>query len=179
MSSVTSSAGARTETTTSPATKRPLNGEDNDFSSPNKRVKTPGSLVLSGIGNVEPDVMVPKDNFCPAALTSSASDQLSSLQSLLDFSSASLEDASSISSRFDAIADKLLNDFYLTVQRITGSSGDKRSDDSVKSVTGCGEGAMIMHHLQILELEFYLVKEGSHEDPFTHAAEEQRFCGKW
>ena len=31
----------------------------------------------------------------------------------------------------------------------------------------------------ILELEMYLKKEGIHEDPFTHASDEQRVAGNW
>ena len=31
----------------------------------------------------------------------------------------------------------------------------------------------------ILEIEFYLLKEGCHEDPYTHGAEEQRSSGRW
>ena len=34
-------------------------------------------------------------------------------------------------------------------------------------------------HYEILELEFYLYKEGIHEDPFTHASNEQSESGRW
>ena len=32
---------------------------------------------------------------------------------------------------------------------------------------------------EILELEFYLYKPGSHADPFTHRSAEQRRSGQW
>jgi hypothetical protein len=32
---------------------------------------------------------------------------------------------------------------------------------------------------ELLEFEFYLVKEDSHSDPFTHDGEDQRLLGAW
>ena len=79
--------------------------------------------------------------------------ELMLLQSL-DFSS--LYCTSTISERFDHVARSLLHDFHLIVK-----SGH------VETV------------FEILELEFYLWKDGCHEDPFTHGSEEQKICGKW
>ncbi|GLB34382.1 hypothetical protein LshimejAT787_0112660 [Lyophyllum shimeji] len=76
------------------------------------------------------------------------------LQHALDFSS--LNSTSTISERFDLVGHALLHDFHLVVQC-----------DSVETP------------FEILELEFYLLKDGCHEDPFTHGSEEQKFSGRW
>ncbi|KAG6886731.1 hypothetical protein C0995_005393 [Termitomyces sp. Mi166 len=72
----------------------------------------------------------------------------------LDFST--LHSTSTISDRFDHVGRSLLYDFHLVVK-----SGHEETV------------------FEILELEFYLRKDGYHEDPFTHGSEEQRVCGKW
>lgn len=76
------------------------------------------------------------------------------LPSLLDFTHANT--TSEISLRFDQLGAALLHDY-----RIVANSGKKKSE------------------YEILELEFYLIKPGCHEDPFTHGAEEQRRSGNW
>ncbi|KAG6906493.1 hypothetical protein DXG01_013672 [Tephrocybe rancida] len=76
------------------------------------------------------------------------------LQQSLDFSA--LNTVSTISERFDLIGHALLHDFHLIVK------------------SGSRETAF-----EILELEFYLRKDGCHEDPFTHGSEEQRVSGRW
>ncbi|KAJ2931063.1 hypothetical protein H1R20_g6057, partial [Candolleomyces eurysporus] len=60
--------------------------------------------------------------------------------------------------RFDAVAKALLCDYYLVVE----------PDKDAKSTK-----------LEIMELEFYVQKEGFHEDPFTHGSEEQKVAGRW
>jgi hypothetical protein len=77
-----------------------------------------------------------------------------SLQKLLDFTAPN--DLSTLSNQFDQVANALLHDFHLVVR-----SGDTETE------------------FQILELEFYLLKAGCHEDPFTHGSEEQKIGGKW
>ncbi len=76
------------------------------------------------------------------------------LPSLLDFTNANT--TSEISLRFDQLGTALLHDYH-----IVATSGKKKSE------------------YEILELEFYLIKPGPHEDPFTHGSEEQRRSGKW
>ena len=86
--------------------------------------------------------------------TAESSSESIKLQQLLDLST--LAQVSGISSRFDAIADELLHRYHIQV-----SSGG------------------IVTKFEILELEFYLYKIGSHEDPFTHGSNEQRKSGQW
>ncbi|OCH89999.1 hypothetical protein OBBRIDRAFT_793711 [Obba rivulosa] len=81
-------------------------------------------------------------------------DDEASLSDLLDFSQ--LSSTTAIHDRFEEIASTLLLDF-----RIVIDTPGKR------------------HEYEILELEFYLRKPGCHEDPFTHASEEQRRSGQW
>ncbi|KAI0677738.1 hypothetical protein C8Q78DRAFT_107514 [Trametes maxima] len=76
------------------------------------------------------------------------------LTELLDFSALDTEDA--ISARFEDIASEILHNY-----RIEIAAGDKTEQ------------------LDVLELEFYLYKSGSHEDPFTHASAEQSQAGRW
>jgi len=40
------------------------------------------------------------------------------------------------------------------------------------------EGETTTHHLELLEIEFYLVKPG-HVDPYCHASAEQDVAGRW
>ena len=77
------------------------------------------------------------------------------LTNLLDFSA--LTSPSDINIRFGQLADCLISGHYLLLKH-----GD------------------LEHEFDIIELEFYLQKSGCHEDPFTHAADEQnRYCGQW
>lgn len=76
------------------------------------------------------------------------------LQKLLDFTKP--DNLSDISDQFNKVANALLHDFHLVVK--------------------CGDTET---QFQILELEFYLLKSGCHEDPFTHGTEEQKFGGRW
>jgi hypothetical protein len=77
----------------------------------------------------------------------------SGLQELLDLTSVSGDQ--DISSRFDAIARSLLHDYRLCVEL-----------DGKKTA------------FELLEIEFYLRKEG-HYDPFCHGTDEQNTSGKW
>ncbi|KAI0321966.1 hypothetical protein OF83DRAFT_1096699 [Amylostereum chailletii] len=81
------------------------------------------------------------------------------LDVLLDFSSTALSSTSSITERFDCIAELLFTRYRLVVN-LLGTSTSREEYD-------------------ILEVEFYLDKEGCHEDPYTHGAEEQRVGGQW
>ena len=76
------------------------------------------------------------------------------LSSLLDFSH--LSSQADIYSRFTQLSQSLLNHHTLLLLR---------------------QGLEIEY--DILEIEFYLLKEGCHEDPYTHGAEEQRSSGRW
>ncbi|KAF8629280.1 hypothetical protein AX15_003538 [Amanita polypyramis BW_CC] len=76
---------------------------------------------------------------------------------------ADLENASqdTIQARFESIANAILCDYDLVV-------GSPSSTGVTTTAT-----------YQVLELEFYLWIEGTHEDPFTHGSEEQRIGGQW
>ncbi|KAI0782542.1 hypothetical protein C8Q75DRAFT_886138 [Abortiporus biennis] len=74
----------------------------------------------------------------------------------LDFTG--LDTLDDISTRFDEIGRLLLSDYELVVS----------SEIGVEDVA-----------YQILELEFYLLQHGIHEDPFTHGTVEQSQSGKW
>jgi hypothetical protein len=76
------------------------------------------------------------------------------LPQLLDFTTISA--LPEISNRFDEIAKALLQEYHIYV-----------------SCNGT------VTELEILECEFYLLKAGMHEDPFTHGSEEQRQSGRW
>lgn len=76
------------------------------------------------------------------------------LMELVDFSA--LESQQDISARFELLASELLHNYRLEVTH----------EEKIE-------------HLEILELEFYLYKSGSHEDPFTHASAEQSQAGRW
>lgn len=77
-----------------------------------------------------------------------------SFQQLLDFTE--LNATSEISTRFGQIARALLHDFHLVVR--------------------CGNMDSLF---EIMELEFYLRKDGCHEDPFAHGSEDQKISGRW
>lgn len=85
---------------------------------------------------------------------SSSSEPIVPLETLLDLSN--VENQEELQVRFDAVAKALLCDYHLVVTR----PGDQTK-------------------LEIMELEFYVQKEGFHEDPFTHGSEEQRVAGRW
>ncbi|KAK2463728.1 hypothetical protein APHAL10511_004221 [Amanita phalloides] len=81
------------------------------------------------------------------------------LEDLLDISE--LCGAQEIDTRFEAIANVILCDYHLVVE----------SSQEVGSRTET--------RYEVLELEFYLWMDDSHEDPFTHGSEEQRVSGRW
>ena len=78
------------------------------------------------------------------------------LETLLDFDKLVSEDE--ICQRFEAIAQAL---FFRYRIRITNPES--------KNTT---------HHLELLEIEFYLIKPG-HVDPYCHASAEQDVAGRW
>ena len=80
----------------------------------------------------------------------------SDLPILLDFTHAN--STSEISARFDQLGTALLHDYQIVA--IHGTNNRQSL-------------------YEVLELEFYLIKPGSHEDPFTHGSEEQRRSGRW
>ena len=82
-------------------------------------------------------------------------DLTDSLEELLDIASDIAHDA--LEAQFQAIANAILFDHELVVDSST--TGETR--------------------YQVLEMEFYLWIESTHEDPFTHGNEEQRVSGKW
>ena len=83
------------------------------------------------------------------------SEDRDSLEELLDIPSDIAHDA--LDARFQTIANAILFDYELVVGSST--AGETR--------------------YQVLEVEFYLWIESTHEDPFTHGNEEQRVSGKW
>ena len=76
------------------------------------------------------------------------------LSDLLDLSR--LVSLAELDARFRLIAQELLHGHFIEIR----TASDKE-------------------HYEILELEFYLYKEGIHEDPFTHASNEQSESGRW
>ncbi|KAI5115966.1 hypothetical protein M0805_000609 [Coniferiporia weirii] len=100
----------------------------------------------------------------PRAGTSSqprldSTDTIGALPALLDFTAVSSHaDAHSC---FDQIARLLLHDYLLVVTTQLSSAEPRRIE------------------YEFLEVEFYLRKEGVHEDPFTHGSQEQRSSGNW
>lgn len=76
------------------------------------------------------------------------------ISALLDFTQLSTSHA--IQERFDDIAKSLLHDNLLCITTPEGETS-----------------------YAILEIEMYLKKETVHEDPFTHASDEQRVSGNW
>jgi len=77
------------------------------------------------------------------------------LEILLDFDNLVSED--DMCKRFEAIAQALF--FHYRIRIINHESGDTT-------------------HLELLEIEFYLIKPG-HADPYCHASAEQDVAGRW
>lgn len=73
-----------------------------------------------------------------------------------------------LKTRFDAIADALLSQFRLRITRVLPQTEE-----------GVSERKLVHEDLQLMEIEFYLISPGVHEDPFTHSAPEQRFNLCW
>jgi hypothetical protein len=92
----------------------------------------------------------------PTGNNNELNDAKDNLEALLDLSG--IENQSQMQERFDKVAEALLCDYYLVV--------DPDKDGGSTKV-------------EIMELEFYVQKEGFHEDPFTHGSEEQRVAGRW
>jgi hypothetical protein len=71
-----------------------------------------------------------------------------------------------VEARFQLIANALFNDYRLKIHRVPkdGSSETKQSKDT---------------YLQVMEMEFYLIMPGVHEDPFCHGSVEQEQSGIW
>ena len=81
-------------------------------------------------------------------------DKRPSLEDLLDLTA--ISDHAQLTERFDQVARALLYDYYMVVNQPGKST-----------------------KLEIMEMEFYVQKEGFHEDPFTHGSEEQKIAGRW
>ncbi|KAH8814574.1 hypothetical protein DL96DRAFT_1534931 [Flagelloscypha sp. PMI_526] len=86
--------------------------------------------------------------------TTSTSTSWDWLLTLLDVSS--LKTQPELQDRFEEIAKALLNDIHLVVV-----DNDKETA------------------LELLEIEFYLIYPGIHDDPFTHGGREQGVTGNW
>ena len=72
----------------------------------------------------------------------------------------------------------------LDFSTITSHSDINAQSEQLADALLCGYHLLLKHEeleyeFEILELEFYLQKSGCHEDPFTHAADEQRYSGRW
>lgn len=76
------------------------------------------------------------------------------LLALLDFSDVTSH--ATVDARFQEIASKLLRDYLLVYSTPSSEST-----------------------FEVLEIEFYLIKPQTHEDPFTHGSEEQSQSGRW
>ena len=91
-------------------------------------------------------------------LSSTSNDTVATipLETLLDFDNLVSED--DICARFEAIARALF--FHYRIRIINPESENTT------------------HHLELLEIEFYLIKPG-HADPYCHASAEQDVAGRW
>ncbi|KAI0059517.1 hypothetical protein BV25DRAFT_1829053 [Artomyces pyxidatus] len=85
-----------------------------------------------------------------------------SLLRFLDFTSPTLSSDATVSSHFDEIAEHLLRHTRIVCQVPAAKSVDDAEEE-----------------YKILELEFYLIKNEFHRDPYAHDHEEQRICGQW
>ncbi|KAI0684964.1 hypothetical protein BC835DRAFT_1386837 [Cytidiella melzeri] len=85
---------------------------------------------------------------------------------LLDFTTQNT--SADILSQFSAIAEILLHQVHLRV-----TSAGSQNASTRREVDGTTTD------YELLEIEFYLWKAGSHEDPFTHGSEEQQHSGNW
>ncbi|OSC97919.1 hypothetical protein PYCCODRAFT_1471422 [Trametes coccinea BRFM310] len=114
------------------------------------------ALDMPPTADTVPTVPLPQP---PPAATSQEHPQEEAVQTqdlaeLLDFTQSS--SISDISSRFEQLAIELLHNYDIEITR-------------------AGKTEL----LEILELECYLYKTGTHEDPFTHASAEQSQSGRW
>ncbi|KAI0797396.1 hypothetical protein BC629DRAFT_1285897 [Irpex lacteus] len=109
------------------------------------------------------------DNGEPALkrVASVTDDTLGRLSRLLDLSSTTSPQGTL--SRFSAIAKTLLHETRLQVTSALPHHGEASSNSTTSVNT----------EYELLEIEFYLWKADSHEDPFTHGSEEQRRSGRW
>ncbi|KAF8627931.1 hypothetical protein AX17_006086 [Amanita inopinata Kibby_2008] len=82
------------------------------------------------------------------------------LEQLTDFSLLTSANQETIQDRFNSIAQAILCDYDL----VLGSPASTPTSPS---------------RYQVLELEFYLWMDGSHQDPFTHRSEEQKISQRW
>lgn len=94
-------------------------------------------------------------------------DTLGRLSRLLDLSSTT--SPQDTLSRFSAIAKILLHETRLQVTSALPHHGEASSNSATSVNT----------EYELLEIEFYLWKAESHEDPFTHGSEDQRRSGRW
>ena len=78
------------------------------------------------------------------------------LEALLNFDNLVSED--DISERFESIAQSLFFRYRIRIMN--------------------PESEITTHHLELLEIEFYLIKPG-HADPYCHASAEQDVAGRW
>ncbi|KAI8989903.1 hypothetical protein BD414DRAFT_577694 [Trametes punicea] len=90
----------------------------------------------------------------PVAAASQPDEPTPELHELLDLSA--LDSSQAISNRFEQIASELLHSYCIEITR------EEKAEQ-----------------LEVLELEFYLYKAETHEDPFTHSSAEQRQSGRW
>jgi hypothetical protein len=71
-----------------------------------------------------------------------------------------------VDARFETIANALFNDYRLKIHRVPkDDSGETRQSKDT--------------YLQVMEMEFYLIMPGVHEDPFCHGSIEQEQSGIW
>ncbi|KAI0089672.1 hypothetical protein BDY19DRAFT_993243 [Irpex rosettiformis] len=102
---------------------------------------------------------------CSKRVNDESDDPLSRLFRLSDFTSLNL--SQDVISQFSAIAEILLNEVQL---QITSAQASQTSTKTPAPDVG---------NYKLLEVEFYLWKDGSHEDPFTHGSEQQKHSGRW
>ena len=119
-----------------------------------KRNRSADGLEEDGLDVQEVSRKVTRLSPASAATSNAPADDTDDLLTLLDFRKVNSQN--DISARFDAIANTLIHEHDLVV-------------------TCKGKSTLF----QIIELEFYLLKSECHEDPFTHAHEEQDLCGQW
>lgn len=76
------------------------------------------------------------------------------------FALQNLKNAAQVQERFEELASVIFSQYRLRVTRRK-------------------ENALVHTDLQLLEIEFYLISTGVHDDPFTHGAAEQRYNLCW
>ena len=95
------------------------------------------------------------------------------LAQLLSFEE--LKTPEEIATRFHAIAQELFTNYRIRIQ-----PGDKNLKQDPVAAAPVGSKEQVQYtELQLMEIEFYLISPGVHEDPYCHGSTEQMYSGHW